>query len=120
MRQDDQNIGSWLRHHGELDGDKAAIVFEDEGPIIYRQLDLWVDAAAAKLSSEYGIEKGARVAYLGINDPAVIVLLFACARLGAILVPINWRLAAAEVSYIVTDCAPIVVFHSLEFAENRQ
>ena len=43
-----------------------------------------------------GVRKGERVAYLGYNNHEMLALLFALAKLGAILVPLNWRLTAAE------------------------
>jgi fatty-acyl-CoA synthase len=52
------------------------------------------------------VTKGDRVAWLGYNSPDMLVLLFALARLGAILVPLNWRLAAAEHRAILDDCKP--------------
>jgi fatty-acyl-CoA synthase len=52
------------------------------------------------------VSRGDRVAWLGYNHPEMLVLLFALARLGAILVPLNWRLAAAEHQQILEDCTP--------------
>ena len=52
------------------------------------------------------VSKGDRVAWLGYNSPEMLVLLFALARLGAILVPLNWRLTAAEHKTILADCTP--------------
>ncbi len=52
------------------------------------------------------VDRGDRVAWLGYNCPEMLVLLFALARLGAILVPLNWRLTAAEHRTILADCAP--------------
>ena len=52
------------------------------------------------------MRKGDRVAWLGYNCPEMLVLLFALARLGAILVPLNWRLTAAEHRAILADCTP--------------
>ncbi len=51
-----------------------------------------------------GIGAGDRVAWLGWNDSAQLDLLGACARLGAVLVPLNWRLSAEELSWIEADC----------------
>lgn len=53
-----------------------------------------------------GVGRGERIAWLGYNHPDMLALLFAAARLGAILVPLNWRLAAAEHAAILGDCAP--------------
>lgn len=51
------------------------------------------------------VSRGERIAWLGYNHPDMLVLLFAAARLGAMLVPLNWRLAAAEHRGILGDCA---------------
>ena len=53
-----------------------------------------------------GIQAGDRVAYLGLNHPLQIILLFALARLGAMLVPLNYRLAHAELCATLRDCTP--------------
>ena len=73
--------------------------------------------ARANALTRAGIGRGDRVAWYGLNDAEVFVLLFACARIGAILVPLNWRLAEAEVATIVADCAPKLVIHDGHFAE---
>lgn len=120
VTRDDQNIGSWLRRHASLDGEKPAIIFGDDAPLTYRHLSDWVDKTATALRDKYGVTKGERVGYLGLNDPGVMTLLFACARIGAILVPVNWRLAPAEVAYIFNDCKPRVVFYSADFVETAE
>jgi fatty-acyl-CoA synthase len=65
--------------------------------------DLWRRTEEA--TRALGIGKGERIAWLGYNHPDMLALLFAAARLGAILVPLNWRLAAAEHAAILRDCA---------------
>jgi fatty-acyl-CoA synthase len=62
------------------------------------------------------VAKGDRVAWLGYNSPDMLVLLFALARLGAILVPLNWRLTAAEHKTILADCSPKWIFSDADFA----
>ena len=59
----------------------------------------------AALKSELGVSRGDRVAILSLNRPDYLVLLYACARLGAMLVPLNWRLAVAEQLFILSDAA---------------
>ncbi len=78
--------------------------------------DLWarIEATAQALD----VKKGERVAYLGYNDPQQLFLLFAAARRGAIFVPLNWRLTAAEHQEILADCAPRWLFCGAEFAEH--
>jgi fatty-acyl-CoA synthase len=48
-----------------------------------------------------GVRKGNLVAYLGLNDPAILEALFAAAHLGAVLVPLNFRLAGPELAYAI-------------------
>ena len=64
------------------------------------------------------MKKGDRVAWLGYNHPEMLVLLFALARLGAILVPLNWRLTALEHKAILADCTPKWIFCDQDFAEH--
>jgi fatty-acyl-CoA synthase len=61
------------------------------------------------------VKKGDRVAWLGYNSPDMLVLLFALARLGAILVPLNWRLTVAEHEQVLRDCSPGFLFFDPEF-----
>ena len=65
-----------------------------------------------------GIAHGDRIAYLGYNHPDMLALLFAAARLGAILVPLNWRLTVHEHKVILADCAPKLLFFESEFGEH--
>jgi fatty-acyl-CoA synthase len=60
------------------------------------------------------VTAGDRVAYLGFNHPLVLELLYACARVGAIFAPLNWRLAPPEHREILRDCSPKVLFVGAE------
>ena len=53
----------------------------------------------------------------GGEPSRLLVLLFACARLGAMLVPLNWRLAVPELAFVLSDATPSVLFAGIEFAE---
>ena len=66
-------------------------------------------AWARRLRRE-GIEPGDRVGVLAFNRGETLALLFACADLGAVLFPMNWRLSAAELAFQIEDCAPRVIF----------
>nr|WP_314075574.1 AMP-binding protein [uncultured Roseococcus sp.] len=50
-----------------------------------------------------GAERGDRIGWIGLNDPAMLATLFACEHLGLTLVPLNWRLAAEELQWIAAD-----------------
>lgn len=61
-----------------------------------------VDAEEAALRRE-GVLRGDRIGWIGLNHPAMVASLFACERIGAALVPLNWRLAAEELQWIAND-----------------
>jgi fatty-acyl-CoA synthase len=69
------------------------------------------DAAAGTLWHGWNVRPGDRLAWLGANHPGQLALLFALARIGAILLPLNVRLAAAELQAQLTECAPVHLVH---------
>lgn len=76
-----------------------------------------LDARAAKAASllvQRKIEEGDRVAILCRNRIAFFEILFACAKIGAILVPLNWRMPPAELDQLLTDCTPKLLFFGAE------
>lgn len=76
----------------------------------YRDLDLRAAKAAALLSS-LSVAAGDRVAILSRNRIEFFELLFACGKLGAILVPLNWRMPAPELLPLIQDAEPKVLLH---------
>jgi fatty-acyl-CoA synthase len=84
--------------------DKPAIRF-GSATLTYAALAARIAAAARTLKSQLGIGRGDRVAILSLNHPDYLVLLYACARLGAMLVPLNWRLAVPEQVFILSDAS---------------
>ena len=107
-------IDRWILDAAARSPGKAAIIFEDE-VMDYASMASRIDAKTRELM-QAGVQHGDRVAYLGLNHPDIFVLLFSCARIGAILVPLNWRLAVPEIAAIVSDCTPKLCIHSEEFA----
>jgi fatty-acyl-CoA synthase len=71
-------------------------------------------ARAASLLRERGVGEGDRVALLCRNRIAFFELLFACAKAGAILVPLNWRMPPAELDGLIADCAPKLLLFGAE------
>ena len=88
--------------------DKPAVHFEGE-TLSYSAFNARIEQTARALKSELGVSRGDRVAILSLNRPDYLVLLYACARLGAMLVPLNWRLAVAEQLFILSDAAAKVL-----------
>ena len=66
---------------------------------------------------EQGVREGDRIAVLSQDGVSLLDLLFACSRLGAILVPWNWRLNPRELRDLVGDTKPSMLFVSVEFEE---
>jgi acyl-CoA synthetase (AMP-forming)/AMP-acid ligase II len=95
----DMNWFSVLAHHATLTPYKAIAVFEDES-ITYGEMATRATALAGGLAAR-GISRGQVVGLLSYNCPEFLETIFAANYLGAIAMPINWRLAAPEVRYIV-------------------
>jgi fatty-acyl-CoA synthase len=68
----------------------------------YAEMNGRIDRLAAALRAG-GVCRGDRIGFLGFNQPAYFELLFAAARLGAIFVPLNFRLTGPELDYIIND-----------------
>ena len=63
--------------------------------------------AACRIPARWaGVSRGDRVAVLSASSSDVFEIQFACFRIGAVFVPLNWRLAAPELAYIVADATP--------------
>jgi fatty-acyl-CoA synthase len=85
--------------------------------LTYTQLDDAVDRAASVLRASLGAPHGKRVVVLSRNSVQMLVLHFACVRTGAIFVPLNWRLAPAEVGFMIADCEPSLIALEPLFAD---
>jgi fatty-acyl-CoA synthase len=96
--------------------DKPAIHFA-HATLTYAGLGQRIASAARALKSQLGIARGDRVALLANNHPDYLVLLYACARLGAMLVPLNWRLAVPEQVYILCNASVKVLVVEQAFAD---
>jgi len=103
-----RSLGDAPRLHGRTRGDKPALFFEGR-TTTYAQLDRQTAQVANGLLAE-GVRQGDRVAYLGKNSDRYFEILFGCARMGAVMTPVNWRLAEPEVVYIVADAEARVLF----------
>src|SRR5437899_6068060 len=95
----DMNWLTVLAHHAARTPDKAMTVFEGEATT-YREMATRVAALAGGLA-ERGVGRGEVVGLLSYNCPEFLETVFAANYLGAIAMPINWRLAAPEVRYIL-------------------
>jgi fatty-acyl-CoA synthase len=97
----------WIKRHAAFAPDHQAIAFAGHS-ISYRAFAGMIETAAGRLRAT-GVTAGSVVAYLGLNSPELLTLLFACARLNAMLLPLNWRLTPAEHERVLQDCRPRAV-----------
>jgi fatty-acyl-CoA synthase len=104
------------RHAREIPGKTACIDLGSGRRLTYAALDAWVDWCAAWLEAELGAPAGERVATLSRNSIDVLSLQLACARVGAIFQPLNWRLPGPELAVLVEDAGPRLLVYEPEFA----
>ena len=108
----------WIAHHGRGRPDKVAMTDVRTGrSYTYAAMDNRVERLCAVLHRDFGVSAGDRVAVLAQNTTETFEVQFACWRLGAVFVPLNWRLAVPELDFIVGDCAPKVLIHEAGFAD---
>jgi fatty-acyl-CoA synthase len=109
------DLSTLIARNAAFSPDKPAIHFEGT-TLTYAAFAARITQTARALQSAFGVGKGDRVAILSLNRPDYLVLLYACARLGAMMVPLNWRLAVAEQSFILSDAAVKVLVLEQAFA----
>lgn len=103
-----------------IHGAGAAALHFDGRWLSYGDLGQAADRAAALAWHAWGVRPGDRVAWLGANHPAQLALLFGLARIGAVLLPLNFRLAFAEWQRLVADCTPAHLVHDADWAQAAQ
>ncbi len=111
----DYGLGSWPRRRARIDSSGTALR-QGERTRSYGELAERVEHLARALVS-LGVGAGDRVAYLGLNDLATFEAFFATTRIGAVFVPLNTRLTAFEIGYLLDDAQPSVLMYGLEHAE---
>ena len=106
-------LGDLLRRSAARHRAKPAII---DGPrtLTFTEFDALVDRVAAGLAGR-GVRPGDRVALLSRNSAAFAALAWGCARLGAILVPINFMLGADEIAFILGNAEATVFAAQAEF-----
>jgi fatty-acyl-CoA synthase len=97
----DISLGRWFAARATNTPNRRALTFEGT-TWTYGEMQYRIDCLARDLL-DGGVCHGDRVAFLGLNQPSFFVTLFATARLGAIFVPLNFRLTGPELAFIVSD-----------------
>ncbi|MDT0438279.1 MULTISPECIES: fatty acid--CoA ligase [Streptomyces] len=112
--------GSWTLHRTSRDHAGArphhpAIVCDDR-TVDYLTLHRESNRAAWALRAA-GVRRGDRVAYLGHESEYYYLVILACVKVGAVLVPVNWRLTPPEVDHILRDSGAVLLFVGAAFRE---
>lgn len=107
------NIGEWTGKRARL-WPTRPFVKQGDTVCTNRDFDRRVNRIARVLLAR-GIRKGDRVATVMVNSSAFLETFFACAKLGAIIVPTNHHLAVPELARILADCEPRVLMYSPGF-----
>ncbi len=107
------NVGEWPTRWANLYPDEPCVKCGDTW-YSKREFCNRINRLAHALQDK-GVRKGDRVAGLLANGNEFLEILFACSKIGAIMVPLNFRLAAPELEYILGDCQPKLLFYSPEF-----
>ena len=103
----DFTLNTVIERNARLYAGRTAFVFEDQ-TVTHAQYLARVQRLAAGLRAA-GLAPGERVAVIAQNRPEFLDLYGAAARLGAIVVPVNWRLTADELAHVITDTAPALL-----------
>jgi fatty-acyl-CoA synthase len=109
------NIGELLTRRAKIGPEKEGLICED-----VRRTFSELNSLANRLANtmrNLGVGHGDRVGILALNEPEYFDLFFGLGKIGAILVPINYRLAGPEIQYILSDCAAKVFVFGHDYSE---
>jgi fatty-acyl-CoA synthase len=109
------NVGHWVKKWATLQPQKPAVIFENS-VFTYQQLNSRVNQIS-NLLQEKGVRKGDRVAVLLYNSNVYVEVYFGLAKLGAILVPLNFRLKGPELEFILKDSGSETLIFGEEFVD---
>jgi len=109
------NVGDWIRKWSLLHPQKKALIFEDQ-PFTYLEVNQRTNQLCHLLLNG-GVKKGDRVAVLLHNCHQYVEIFFGLSKIGAILVPLNWRLAGPELEFIIQDSSSRMLIFETEFEE---
>jgi long-chain acyl-CoA synthetase len=114
-RGDELRVADVVREAASARGNHVAVRHRDR-ELTYAELDARSNRLAQALR-DAGVGKDSRVAHLDRTAPAIVELLFATSKIGAVTVPLNWRLAPAELAAVVADAQPDVLIAGEAYAD---
>jgi fatty-acyl-CoA synthase len=111
-------IPDWLVKQAQQFPDKTALVDLFSGrSVSYAQLNECASRCAEFLRDQWGLKTGERVAVLAHSSAEYVELLYACGKLGVVMVCLNWRLSVDELRGIVEDAEPCAIVFGPEFEQ---
>ena len=110
------NVGEWVFKRAATYREGLFLKEEETRSFTNCEFNERVNRMAHALIA-WGVGKGERVAVLMANASEFLEIFFACAKTGAIMVPVNFRLAVPELAYIIQDCTPRVLIYSADFTD---
>ncbi|MBN1574155.1 MAG: long-chain fatty acid--CoA ligase [Deltaproteobacteria bacterium] len=112
------NVGEWVTKRAMIDPDSDFLKEAEREDRAYTNLEFneRVNRTAHALMS-IGVSRGERVCVVMLNSSEFLEIFFALAKIGAIMVPMNFRLAVPELAYIVNDVSPKVLIYTSDFAD---
>jgi fatty-acyl-CoA synthase len=106
----------WLAKQAQLHPHKIALIdAATNRQYSYAEFNVRASQVAEFFRDEWGIQKGDRVALLAHNSSDYFEILYGCAKIGALLVCLNWRLAIPELAFIMRDSTPKGLIYDAEF-----
>lgn len=103
---------NWVEYNARTRGGRLACIDVASGRrFTWAETGERTRRLAGVLAGDLGIGRGDRVLLLAHNSTDYLEVVFACAALGAVAVPVNWRLSEREIKYIWDDCQPRLVVH---------
>ena len=110
------NIAHLLRRSAQRFSEQPAVLHGDQLLLSYGALGARAAALAAHLRTQWGVAPGDRVAIYAANGPQYLEALHAVLWAGAVSVPVNYKLHAKELAYVLGDCGAQLVLASPELA----
>lgn len=109
------NLGLFLQKRAELGPQREALVEIERGRrFSYQELDQRANRIA-NAARALGVSRGDRVAFLMMNGAEYIESYFGLAKIGAVMVPLNWRLTPDELEFIIGDSGSKLLLYDAEF-----
>jgi fatty-acyl-CoA synthase len=107
----------WLKRWNMYSPEKIAIQDGDSGQQYSYQELYSLACRGALVLQQLKVSAGDRIAVLSMNELDYVALFFAAQRIGAVLVPMNFRLTQREINDIISDCRPSLVIYNQEFTD---